>query len=94
MKFTVFFFKDWQKKKDKNEYNRLQRQQQRSKSFLKNSINPIEMKIENDTVKNMIEKCKKKKQAKFTLEGLLFSSSVQNNTEKKLYYNYGLLDAK
>ena len=37
---------------------------------------------------------KKKKQAKFTLEGLLFSSSVQNNTEKKLYYNYGLLDAK
>ena len=23
-----------------------------------------------------------------------FSSSVQNNTEKKLYYNYGLLDAK
>ena len=94
MKFTFFFFKDWQKKKDKNEYNRLQRQQQRSKSFLKNSINPIEMKIENDTVKNMIEKCKKKKQAKFTLEGLLFSSSVQNNTEKKLYYNYGLLDAK
>ena len=52
------------------------------------------MKIENDTVKNMIEKCKKNKQTKFTLEGLLFSSSVQNNTEKKLYYNYGLLDAK
>ena len=52
------------------------------------------MKIENDTVKNMIEKCKKKKQAKFTLEGLLFSSSVQNDSEKKLYYNYGLLDAK
>ena len=28
--------------------------------FLENSINPIEIKIENDTVKNMIQKYKKK----------------------------------
>ena len=39
--------------------------------FLEISINPIEIKIENDIVKNMIHKYKKHL-AKFTLEGLLF----------------------
>ena len=62
-------------------------------SFLYNSINWIEIKIENDTVKNMIEKYKKN-QAKFTLEGLLFSSSVQNDTEKIFITTAGLFRCK
>ena len=49
-------------------------------NLLENSINPIEIKIENNTIKNMIDKYKKHL-AKFTLEGLLFSSSIQNETE-------------
>ena len=59
-------------------------------SFLENSINPIEIKIESDSVKDMIEKSP----AKFTLEGLLFSSSVQNDTEKTFFTTTGLLDTK
>ena len=62
-------------------------------SFSENSINPIEIKIENDSVKDIIEKCNKKT-LKFTLEGLLFSSSVQNDTEKTLITTTGLLDTK
>ena len=61
--------------------------------FLKNSINPIEIKIENNTIKNMIDKYKKHL-AKFTLEGLLFSSSIQNETETFFLKTTGLLNAK
>ena len=61
--------------------------------FLKNSINPIEIKIENNAIKNMIDKYKKHL-AKFTLEGLLFSSSIQNETETFFLKTTGLLNAK
>ena len=57
-----------------------------------NSINPIEIKIENNTVKNMVDKYKKHL-AKFTLEGLLFSSSIQNETETFFLKTTGLLNA-
>ena len=53
-------------------------------SFSEKIIKPIEIKIEIVTVKNMIERCKKKRKKGFALEGLLFSISVQNNTEKYL----------
>ena len=36
----------------------------------------------------------KQKKKRFTLQGLLFSSSVQNDTEKFFVTTAGLLDAK
>ena len=56
-------------------------------------INPIEIKIENDTNQNMFEKYKKIS-VKFTLEGLLFSSAIKNETEKIFVTTNGLIDAK
>ena len=47
------------------------------------SINLIEIKIENNTVKNMIQKYNKNP-AKVILKGLLFSSATQNDTKKIL----------
>ena len=94
IKFKMFFFfsRIWRKRKtEKNTVDFYNTRGQQS--FLYNSINWIEIKIENDTVKNMIEKYKKN-QAKFTLEGLLFLSSVQNDTEKFFITTAGLLDAK
>ena len=44
-------------------------------------INPVEIKIENDKIQNMLEKYKKNS-FKFGLEGLLFSSAIKNETEK------------
>ena len=44
-------------------------------------INPVEIKIENDKIQNMLEKYKKNS-FKFSLEGLLFSSAIKNETEK------------
>ena len=61
-------------------------------NLFENSINPIEIKIENNTVKNMIDKYKKHL-AKFTLEGLLFSSSIQTETETFFLKTTGLLNA-
>ena len=55
-KFHDFFSRIGKKKEDKNEYNRL------SQGFLENSINAIKIKIENDTLKDMIEKYKKTQQ--------------------------------
>ena len=52
-------------------------------SFLENSMNSIKIRIENDMVKNMTEKYKKIL-ANFTLEGLLFSSSVQTTPKNFL----------
>ena len=53
-------------------------------SFLENSMNSIKIRIENDMVKNMTEKYKKIL-ANFTLEGLLFSSSVQTTPKNFLF---------
>lgn len=49
-------------------------------------INPIEIKIENDKTP--------KKAVRFTLEGLLFSSAIENDTEKIFVITGGLIDAK
>ena len=49
-------------------------------------INPIEIKIENDKIQ--------KKPVRFTLEGLLFSSAIENDTEKIFVITSGLMDAK
>ena len=49
-------------------------------------INPIEIKIENDKIQ--------KKPVRFTLKGLLFSSAIENDTEKIFVITSGLMDAK
>ena len=70
-----FFFKDWKKRKTKmNQIDFINIRGQQS--FLENTMNSIKIRIEKDKVKNMTEKYKKIL-ANFTLEGLLFSSSVQ-----------------
>ena len=56
-------------------------------------INPIGMKIKNDKIQNMFEKYKKNS-VKFSLEGLLFSSTIKNETEKIFVTVGGLMDAK
>ena len=56
-------------------------------------INPIETKIENDKIQNMFEKYKKAS-VKFTLEGLLFSSAIKNDTEKIFVTTSRLIDGK
>ena len=61
--------------------------------FLENSINPIEIKIENDTVKNMIEKYKKKPSKIYTWK-FAFFKSVQKDTRKFFITTIGLSDAK
>ena len=56
-------------------------------------INLIEIKIENGKIQNMFEKYKKNS-VKFSLEGLLFSSKIKNETEKIFVTVGGLMDAK
>ena len=56
-------------------------------------INPVEIKIENDKIKNMFEKYKKNS-VKFRFEGLLFSSAIKNETGKIFVTVGGLMDAK
>ena len=56
-------------------------------------INLIQIKIENDKIQNMFKKYKKKS-VKFSLEGLLFSSAIKNETEKIFITVGGLMDAK
>ena len=56
-------------------------------------INPIEIKIENEKIQNMFQKYKKRP-VKFSLEVLLFSSKIKNETEKILVTVGGLMDAK
>ena len=46
-------------------------------------INPIEIKIENDKIKNMFEKYKKNS-VKFRFEGLLFSSAIKKWNGKNI----------
>ena len=56
-------------------------------------INLIEIEIENGKIQNMFEKYKKNS-VKFSLEGLLFSSKIKNETEKIFVTVGGLMDAK
>ena len=56
-------------------------------------INPIGMKIKNDKIQSMFEKYKKNS-VKFSLEVLLFSSTIKNETEKIFVTVGGLMDAK
>ena len=44
-------------------------------------INPIEIKIENNKIQNIFDRFEKNK-IRFKLNGILFASSVKNNTEK------------
>ena len=56
-------------------------------------INPIEIKIEDNRVRNLFEKYKDNK-VRFTLIGLLIASSVVNDTEKIFLQTTGLKSAK
>ena len=56
-------------------------------------INPIEIKIEDNRVRNLFEKYKGKK-VRFKLIGLLISSSVVNDVEKTFLQTTGLKSAK
>ena len=49
-------------------------------------INPIEIKIEDNRVRNLFEKYKDNK-VRFKLIGLLLASSVVNDTEKNIFTN-------
>ena len=57
------------------------------------TINPIEIKTENDQIPNIFDKSKKKT-IRFKAEGLLFSSGITNDTEKIFLVTNGLADAK
>ena len=59
----------------------------------KKAINPIEMKIINDQIQNIIDKYKRST-IRFRAEGLLFSSGITNDTEKIFLVTTGLADAK
>ena len=48
------------------------------------SLNPIEIRTENDRVQNILEKCQKNV-ARFRLEELLFSSGIKNETVEKYF---------
>ena len=57
------------------------------------AINPIDIRVENNRIQNMFDKYARNK-VRFTLEGILFSSSVKNDTEKIFLQTTGLTDAK
>ena len=57
------------------------------------AINPIEIRVENNRIQNMFDKYARNK-AQFPLEGILFSSSIKNETEKIFLQTTGLTDAK
>ena len=56
-------------------------------------INPIEIKFKNNKIQNMFDKYKKNK-VRFRLEGILFASSIKNETEKIFLQTTRLSDAK
>ena len=56
-------------------------------------INPIEIKIEDDRVRNLFEKYENNK-VRFKLIGLLIASSVVNDTEKIFLQATGLKSVK
>ena len=51
-------------------------------------INPIEIKIENNKIQGMFDKDRKNK-VRFSLECMLFSSSITNETKKNILANNG-----
>ena len=56
-------------------------------------INLIAIKIESNKIQNMFDKYKKDK-VRFRLEGILFASSIKNESEKIFLPSTGLSDAK
>ena len=56
-------------------------------------INPIEIKIENNKMQNIFDRFEKNK-IRFKLSGILFASSIKNNTEKIFLQTAGLSGAK
>ena len=56
-------------------------------------INPVEIKIENNEVQNIFDRFNKNK-IRFKLNGILFASSIKNNTEKIFLQTAGLSVAK
>ena len=52
-------------------------------------INPIEIKIENNKIQNIFDRFEKNK-IRFKLNGILFASSIKNNTEKIFLQTAGL----
>ena len=59
----------------------------------KKAINPIDIRVENNRIQNVFDKYARKK-VRFTLEGILFLSSVKNYTEKIFLQTTGLTDAE
>ena len=57
------------------------------------NLNPIEIRIENDRVQNILE-IYKKNVARLRLEGLLFLSRIQHKTDKIFVVTTGIPDAK
>ena len=56
-------------------------------------IKPVEIKIENDKIQNMLEKYLKKS-VKYSLEGLLFLSAIKDETGEIFVTVGGLMDGK
>ena len=56
-------------------------------------INPIDIKIESNKIQNMFDRYGKNK-VRFSLEGILFLSSIKNNTEKIFLQTTGISEAK
>ena len=61
--------------------------------FEEKNLNPIEIRIENDRVQNILE-IYKKNVARLRLEGLLFLSRIQHKTDKIFVVTTGIPDAK
>ena len=55
------------------------------------AINPIDIRVENNRIQNVFDKYARNK-VQFALEGILFSSSVKNDTEKIFLETTGLTD--
>ena len=56
------------------------------------AINPIDIRIENNRIQNIFDKYKKNR-VQFSLEGILFSSSIKSDTEKIFLQTTGISDA-
>ena len=57
------------------------------------NLNPIEIRIENDMVQNILEKYEKSV-TRFWLEGILFSSEMKREMEEIFFVTTEIADAK
>ena len=57
------------------------------------AINPTDIRIEDNRIQNMFYKYKRNR-VQFSLEGILFSSSIKNNVEKIFLQTTGISDAR